>query len=78
VSETDPMPDDNAQAKAAQEAETRRAAKLKAKHADAPHPASEPTADAGMKPNPNPDIAPSGALDAEGQRPVLERSRKVR
>lgn len=27
---------------------------------------------------PRPDQAPSGALDAEGHRPVLERSRKVR
>ena len=27
---------------------------------------------------PRPDYAPSGAFDAEGQRPVLERSRKVR
>lgn len=27
---------------------------------------------------PRQDYAPSGALDAEGQRPVLERSRKVR
>ena len=28
--------------------------------------------------SPNKTIAPSGAFDAEGQRPVLERSRKVR
>jgi hypothetical protein len=27
---------------------------------------------------PRPDYPPSGAFDAEGQRPVLERSRKVR
>lgn len=64
--------------KAAQEAQTREAAKLKAKASDAPHPASEPTAKTGMKSTPNRDIAPSGALDAEGQRPVLERSHKVR
>jgi hypothetical protein len=32
----------------------------------------------GMQPIPNTDIAPSGALKQEGQRPVLERSRKVR
>ncbi|MFN4287428.1 MAG: hypothetical protein ACK4E3_02880 [Brevundimonas sp.] len=32
----------------------------------------------GMRPSPNSKIAPSGALSAEGQRPVLERSRKVR
>jgi hypothetical protein len=31
-----------------------------------------------MRPLPNTAIAPSGALNAEGHRPVLERSRKVR
>jgi len=31
-----------------------------------------------MQPIPNTGIAPSGALGAEGHRPVLERSRKVR
>lgn len=36
------------------------------------------TANEGMNPIPNTDIAPSGALEQEGQRPVLERSRKVR
>ncbi|MFN4295456.1 MAG: hypothetical protein ACK4FB_01325 [Brevundimonas sp.] len=35
-------------------------------------------ADEGLNPTPNAKIAPSGALNAEGQRPVLERSRKVR
>ncbi|MBA3999795.1 hypothetical protein [Brevundimonas sp.] len=35
-------------------------------------------ADEGLNPTPNAGIAPSGALNAEGQRPVLERSRKVR
>jgi len=35
-------------------------------------------ADEGLNPTPNTGIAPSGALNAEGQRPVLERSRKVR
>lgn len=39
---------------------------------------SSGTADEGMQPVPNDGIAPSGALDAEGHRPVLERSRKVR
>ena len=51
---------------------------LKAKAEPAAHPKSGQTADKGMQPNPNDDIAPSGALDAEGNRPVLERSRKVR
>jgi hypothetical protein len=32
----------------------------------------------GMRPIPNPEAAPSGALNQEGHRPVLERSRKVR
>lgn len=36
------------------------------------------TAGEGMQAVPNDRIAPSGALDAEGHRPVLERSRKVR
>lgn len=36
-----------------------------------------PTTD-GPANTPRPDQPPSGALDAEGHRPVLERSRKVR
>lgn len=36
------------------------------------------TASKGMKPLPDTDAPPSGALDQEGHRPVLERSRKVR
>lgn len=36
------------------------------------------TADEGMRSIPRPGQAPSGALDAEGHKPVLERSRKVR
>jgi hypothetical protein len=36
------------------------------------------TAHEGMRSLPNTDIAPSGALEQEGHRPVLERSRKVR
>jgi len=47
--------------------------------ADAPaHPDPGQTADEGMNPTPRAGIAPSGAFGAEGQRPVLERSRKVR
>lgn len=42
------------------------------------HPSAGQTADEGMTPVPNGGIAPSGALDAEGHRPVLERSRKAR
>lgn len=36
------------------------------------------TADEGMQNNPNEKIAPSGALNAEGHKPVLSRSRGVR
>ena len=39
---------------------------------------SSRTAHEGTQPIPNADIAPSGALEQEGHRPVLERSRKVR
>lgn len=42
------------------------------------HPPPERTAHEGMNDTPNTGIAPSGAFDAEGQRPVLERSRKSR
>ena len=42
------------------------------------HPKTDDDANEGMIPTPRPDQAPSGAFDAEGQRPVLERSRKVR
>jgi hypothetical protein len=40
------------------------------------NPADDP--DAGMTSTPREDYPDSGAFDAEGQRPVLERSRKVR
>ncbi|MDP1618430.1 hypothetical protein [Phenylobacterium sp.] len=63
---------------AAQAEEAAKAMKRK-EQADQPHhPQPGRTADEGMASNPNPTIAPSGALDAEGQRPVLERSRKAR
>ncbi|WP_396595390.1 hypothetical protein [Brevundimonas sp. R86498] len=56
----------------------RRAMDLKT-DADAPHhPAAGQTANEGMALNAGADGAPSGAFDAEGQRPVLERSRKSR
>jgi hypothetical protein len=42
------------------------------------HPQPGATAREGMSNTPDTRIAPSGALDAEGHRPVLERSRKVR
>lgn len=42
------------------------------------HPPTGDHADEGTRSLPWPDQAPSGAFDAEGHRPVLERSRKVR
>lgn len=42
------------------------------------HPDNDPTPNTGPVDKDRPDVAPSGALDAEGHRPVLERSRKVR
>ena len=45
---------------------------------EAPEKPASRTADEGMQPIPNTGIAPSGALEQEGHRPVLERSRKVR
>lgn len=65
-------------APAAQEAEADKAMELKQSAPEPHHPASEQTADKGMKNLPNTGIAPSGALDAEGYKPVLERSRKAR
>jgi len=58
---------------------SRHALELKQANQVAPrHPAPGRTSDKGMAPLPNETIAPSGALNEEGQRPVLERSRKVR
>jgi len=65
-------------APAAQAAKSRRAMRLKAKAPAPAHPAPGRTADEGMNPTPNASLAPSGAFNAEGQRPVLERSRKAR
>jgi len=42
------------------------------------HPAPAGTPNHGITSNPRPDYPPSGAFDAEGHRPVLERSRKER
>jgi hypothetical protein len=50
----------------------------KAADSDPQWPPATQTANEGMQPSPNTDTAPSGALEQEGQRPVLERSRKVR
>ena len=63
---------------AAQQAEAEKAMELKKSGPEPHHPASGRTAGEGMNSQPNTDIAPSGALDAEGYKPVLERSRKAR
>ena len=59
-------------------ANARRALAMKEANRSEPDYPTSRTAGEGMRPLPNRDIAPSGALDQEGQRPVLERSRKVR
>ena len=57
----------------------RKASAMKAAGAEIPdHPETEPHGNEGIQSNPRPDYPPSGAFDAEGQRPVLERSRKKR
>jgi len=50
------------------------------KEASRSHPTApvSTTTGEGMRPMANRDAAPSGALNQEGHRPVLERSRKVR
>lgn len=54
------------------------ALRLKTEGATRHHPETDDHADDGMVSTPLEDRAPSGAFDAEGHRPVLERSRKVR
>ncbi len=62
---------------AAQKAEAEKAMKLKSEATPPEHPESGQTANKGMQPTET-SGAPMGALDAEGHRPVLERSHKVR
>ena len=62
-----------------QEELAEKAAQLKAARDEAQYrPENDDHADEGMISTPFEDQAPSGAFDAEGHRPVLERSRKVR
>ncbi len=69
---SNPPPEDQA-------ALAHKALTTKAAGAEEPdHPATEPHADEGIQPTSRRDYPPSGAFDAEGQRPVLERSRKQR
>jgi hypothetical protein len=56
----------------------RKALAMREKGRSTDRPESEPHPDTGMIDQSRPDYAPSGAFDAEGHRPVLERSRKVR
>lgn len=56
-----------------------KAARLKAEGDQTSHrPENDAHANEGIVSKPFEDQAPSGAFDAEGHRPVLERSRKVR
>lgn len=58
---------------------SRAALRTKQANLGAPHhPAPGSTAHEGMAATPNTKIAPSGALNEEGHRPVVERSRKAR
>lgn len=58
---------------------TETASRLKAEqNGMAQRPDNDDHANEGMISIPFEDLAPSGAFDAEGHRPVLERSRKVR
>jgi len=72
------MTDKGDQMPASQAELAEKAVRMTEKGAEQLHPENEPTVDAGHVPTPRPDQPPSGALDAEGHRPVLERSRKVR
>ncbi len=55
-----------------------RALAMKQDGASTTHPENSATPDEGLNPTPREDYPPSGAFDAEGFKPVLERSRKVR
>lgn len=72
------MVDDPKTPPAAQQAPATKAMELKGAAPGPRHPLPELTANDGMNDIPNTGIASSGAFDAEGQRPVLERSRKAR
>lgn len=56
----------------------RKALAMKEAAENGPQIPEDRTANEGMRSIPNEGIAPSGALEAEGYKPVLERSRKVR
>jgi hypothetical protein len=56
----------------------RRALELKRAHPPEPHPGAGDSASEGIRAIPDTERAPSGAIGAEGERPILERSHKVR
>lgn len=72
------MADNEKRADASQQAASTKAMELKATAPAPHHPSADRMSSDGMNNLPNGKIAPSGAFGAEGQRPVLERSRKVR
>ena len=55
-----------------------RALAIKHDGASKTRPENSATPDEGLNPTPREDYPPSGAFDAKGFKPVLERSRKVR
>lgn len=68
----------NRQKRAAQPALSAKALRMKQSARQQPHPTAAPVGATGMRNNPNTGIAPSGAFDAEGDKPVLERSHQAR
>lgn len=72
-------PKDDPKTATRQVAHSEKALALKQAGASDPaHPETGDHADLGVKSIPFEDQPPSGAFEAEGHRPVLERSRKVR
>ena len=57
---------------------SQRALAMKQDGASTTHPQNSATPDEGLNPTPREDYPSSGAFDAEGFKPVLERSQKVR
>ncbi len=78
------QPSENSQSEKSQADVAEKAMKLKSKADEGPsHPAPPPPdgrrdPDAGMNPIPREGYPVGGAFGAEGEKPVLERSRKVR
>jgi len=60
------------------QANARKALAMREANISGPNYPQPATSHVSMRPIPNREVAPSGALNQEGYRPVLERSRKVR